>query len=159
MLVRSKYADPSYDNAVKQESWPQTVINPISSKTKTGHKLLPGLRVEISFEATLWNYDGSFQSERMQEQVNVFCGFGELIPLKSLRICPLRYLAKQMTTDLLQRGKVFWACRRRRYVTYNGWDYDRTEHFVSIFIYCLSRSQADRIYIEKHAFYGGHRNA
>jgi hypothetical protein len=132
MLVRSKGGDSAYDRAIKQESWPTISVKPVQTKAKSGHSLLPRVQVVVDFEASFWNFDGSFQNERVQEKLTAFCMAGESIPLTDLRLCPLRYTPKQTSINLLRRGRIFWACRKRKYITYNGWDYDSLEFFVRL---------------------------
>lgn len=53
------------------------------------------------------------------------------LPITSLSIVPLFSLPSEKKESLVERGRMFWKCRRKRYISYEGWDFERLEHFVS----------------------------
>jgi len=132
LLVRSNKQDHSYDTVMRQETWPTIEIEIDMSEAKNSSKTpaINGYKIVIKFDVSLWKYDGSFQIIRTKEHVRLRSKAWEPLPIESLRVCPLQHVSPQVTKHLLERGKMFWACRHRKYVTYSGWDHDRGEFFV-----------------------------
>ena len=88
------------------------------------------------FTVWSWNFDGNFcKSSRdiFHDHSSAFLGKaeGERIPITSLPCFPIRYASADARADLRIWGETFWKCRKRKFVTYNGWDSKREEWNVS----------------------------
>ena len=88
------------------------------------------------FPVCSWSFDGNFCNtfrEINRDHCSAFLGKaeGEQIPITSLPCFPIRYASANVRADLRSWGETFWRCRKRKFVTYNGWDCKREEWNVS----------------------------
>ncbi|PTB38395.1 hypothetical protein M441DRAFT_146680 [Trichoderma asperellum CBS 433.97] len=66
-----------------------------------------------------YKYDGKFY--RAKKRLNIRLDTDTTnteIPILDLRIFPLRFAPHELRESLEQRGKVFWSCRYRKYISY-----------------------------------------
>ena len=107
MCVVSEYANRMI--CYQSVSWLKK--NPEEAKQMQPH-------LEWILETWNWNFDGS-----LYEVPGVFI-FGwqvsrqEIISIKSLTVYPLMYAKDGLEQELLTRGRMFWTCKQRRYVSY-----------------------------------------
>jgi len=72
----------------------------------------------LALDCWSWNFDGLFWRERTTLYVD--WPSSELnMPISELSTYPLKYNKSGLEEQLRERGKTFWACRRRKYVYYN----------------------------------------
>jgi hypothetical protein len=75
-------------------------------------------RSERTLNAHSWSFDGSFQETR--ETLSVFYPdySNEPFPIRSLNLYPLSFAEDGIEASIRARGRVFWSCRKQRYVSY-----------------------------------------
>ena len=76
-------------------------------------------RQSVTLECWTWDFDGSFRKKATQIQVS-WPGNVPRIPVTSLSAWPLRLDKSDMRERLDKRGKMFWACRYKKLVSYNA---------------------------------------
>jgi hypothetical protein len=75
------------------------------------------------WQVKAWNYkyDGHFK--RSTTDLQIVMEFDEEdsdVELKDLNVLPLRFAHADVRDQLVRRGRIMWACRRRRLVTYHS---------------------------------------
>jgi hypothetical protein len=116
---------------MRQDTWPE-VEKRWSSKSKDLKDPAIILETRMKIDVTTWQYDGVFQCSTLEKQISYTSDSDEPFIIRSLPIYPVAFAGDQLKTGLKRRGEKFWKRRRRSYVCYNGWDFDRTEQFVSV---------------------------
>ncbi|PYI09863.1 P-loop containing nucleoside triphosphate hydrolase protein [Aspergillus sclerotiicarbonarius CBS 121057] len=77
------------------------------------------------FEVSAWSYefDGGFYQNHVNLAIELdVADPEEEIALRSLRVVPLDYASADVKRKLEDRGKTYWACRKRRLISYDGGD-------------------------------------
>jgi hypothetical protein len=89
---------------------------------------VPSLKVpaqEWELDAWSYSYDGELYKVEttLNIQLHVDASCTE-IPIVNLGVFPLRFASRELREAIEQRGKIFWSCRHRKYVSYT----DRTKN-------------------------------
>ena len=85
------------------------------------------------FQLWNWSFDGHFCKHYFQKYVNFKSSFstehGESpsIPITDLPCYPIRFAKAEVQDQRRKAGHSYWRCRRRKFVTYNGWDFRRDD--------------------------------
>ena len=72
----------------------------------------------LSMKCWSWEYDGKFY-QRQDVLQNQWPTNSKHVAITELPIYPLRFAAEGVESRLRDRGHTFWACRRRKFVSYN----------------------------------------
>ncbi|KAF8251016.1 hypothetical protein K440DRAFT_638849 [Wilcoxina mikolae CBS 423.85] len=76
-----------------------------------------------------WFFNGLFH--KVSREITVTLSKSDKpCPITELEAYPLRFADPSVRAALLNRGKEFWKCRYRRYVSYDRWDAMREEHNI-----------------------------
>jgi hypothetical protein len=77
-----------------------------------------------------WEFDGEFRIESKSFKVSLR---KDALPqlIGSLSIVPEKYYNPDSLAAIKIRGEKFWECRKKNYVTYNGWDCNKEQNHVS----------------------------
>ncbi|KAI5459411.1 P-loop containing nucleoside triphosphate hydrolase protein [Mariannaea sp. PMI_226] len=75
-------------------------------------------RDSVRIFCSTWFFDGAFRQADEQLEVRWPGDADDELPVGSLSAYPLRYDNTGLKDKLLARGKVFWSCRKRRFVSY-----------------------------------------
>ncbi|KDN68602.1 putative ATPase [Colletotrichum sublineola] len=75
---------------------------------------------KVSILADSWEFDGSFHKTTTLRRLNcsLLQSRTESFDITSLPIYPAHFAKKSILEGLRGRGKMFWSCRRRKYVSY-----------------------------------------
>lgn len=65
-----------------------------------------------------WKFDGEFHLQYPHHKVT-WPSESDTVPISDLVFYPLRFDKSDLKERLERRGRVFWSCRKRRYVSYN----------------------------------------
>ena len=77
--------------------------------------------ISVTLHCSTWQFDGAFRQVKQTFTVEWPGSAGddnEEVPIASLNVRPLRYDTTGLRAKLLQRGIMFWSCRKRRLVSY-----------------------------------------
>jgi len=118
-----------------KETLPTSIAEEEPSKTV--------LEISISFKSVCWHFDGVFQNIEEKHKVTHKSENDDPFPISDLGIFPLHLAPTATNEALAERGKMFWKCRHKKYVAYEGWDYERREQYVST----LPPNGEERIYL------------
>jgi hypothetical protein len=79
-----------------------------------------------------WDFDGNFQEN--QHEINVEYDGAAVgpFPITDLSVYPLKYADEGIKAKLIARGKMFWACRERKYVYYTNTNRNKANSGVSL---------------------------
>ncbi|KAI0160611.1 hypothetical protein GGR57DRAFT_455920 [Xylariaceae sp. FL1272] len=125
-VIKSERGE-AYDRCYTLEAWPKLDRSWAPKPTSTD--TLPYSH-QISLELSLgsWLFDGNFMQgeERAVYHIDVT---RDVNPICALPITPLELISEERRLALRTRGEMFWKCRKSKYVTYHGWDYERLEYF------------------------------
>lgn len=90
-------------------------------------------RVEFKTRLKLmaWVFDGNFMSREETFDASLDFDATAETEIVNLPIFPIRLCPKTVQQKYLKRGKMFWDCRKMKYVSYSGWDTDIFEIYVS----------------------------
>jgi hypothetical protein len=117
-----------------QTSWPKKTRLPApKTKSTSGRTEDNNQKIVATLDITTfsWDYDGFFQRIPTSLTVRHNGAPGDARPIQDLEAYPLQYAEPGTREALTIRGRKFWNCRHRQYVSYVGWDFSRTEHCVS----------------------------
>lgn len=96
-----------------------------TSPTKKSHQ-------EWEVDAWSYGYNGNFFKERKRLSIKLSDDTEDIEhPIQNLSVFPLRFASLELRGSLEQRGKKFWSCRYRKYVSYAK--ATKEEHGVSCF--------------------------
>jgi hypothetical protein len=73
----------------------------------------------LELDCWSWDFDGLFRKEKSNLSVP-WPQDSDTVPISSLRVYPLRYDRSGLEERLRNRGKQFWACRKRNFVSYES---------------------------------------
>ncbi|KAK7990084.1 hypothetical protein PG989_010399 [Apiospora arundinis] len=74
-----------------------------------------------------FEYDGEFHRHKKSLQILLeFDGASEELPINKLSKYPLRFTSSQIRACLERRGRIFWKCRNKHLVSYNGEGIEQT---------------------------------
>lgn len=132
LLIRDIVPNRDYHMGAQQTSWPEikyswTTRTASGASNTTSHS--KNMNLKLSFKVMTWAYDGIFQRLISQHDLNYDFDPEKPLPIADLPVYPLCCAEICVQSMLLRRGKKFWSCRKRLYVSYSGWDFDRTEQF------------------------------
>lgn len=75
-------------------------------------------------DVTFWNFDGMFHKTSKEFAINVLSrdikSETEEFDITDLPLYPIRYASSEVVEALRQRGRMFWKCRFRNYVSLAG---------------------------------------
>ncbi|KAI1132884.1 ATPase [Nemania abortiva] len=77
---------------------------------------------------TKWTFDGNFQEEDTQFDLELPQSLTQELRIQDLPIYPSRFADEGDIVAIRERGKMFWKCRYRNYVCYKGSELDRANH-------------------------------
>jgi hypothetical protein len=109
--------------------WP--TYNYKQLKNELGRPLSKNYFLVLDFTARWWDYDGRFQAKTFNDYVVVDPTKPVLIQIDRLRRYPLELSSQSIKNIMEHRGRMFWACRVRRYIQYTGPDATYLEYIVS----------------------------
>ncbi|KAL2837239.1 P-loop containing nucleoside triphosphate hydrolase protein [Aspergillus pseudoustus] len=78
-----------------------------------------------SWEVSVWSYefDGAFHQKPSTVEIKLeVTKQDEEVALSSLEVTPLDYTSRELREKLERRGKTFWACRKKKFISYSGED-------------------------------------
>ncbi|KAM7187458.1 P-loop containing nucleoside triphosphate hydrolase protein [Rhypophila sp. PSN 637] len=74
----------------------------------------------LQLQCYTWEYDGRFRREGLNLRIPWPVDDSGPIPITALRAYPLRFdLTGMLKDQLMERGRMFWACRKRLFVGYD----------------------------------------
>lgn len=102
----------------------------------------PTKKVQTEWEVNAWSYiyNGNFSKQTKKLSI-AFSDDTENteIPVQDLSVFPLRFASLELRESLEQRGKTFWSCRYRKYISYaketkeeHGVSYSKTLRHLDI---------------------------
>ncbi|KAI0451735.1 AAA family ATPase [Xylaria acuta] len=68
-----------------------------------------------------WEFNGNYFAASVEQQLELGIEAGhsaEIVPIDQLEIIPLQYATSDVRDQLERRGRMFWALRHGRYITY-----------------------------------------
>ncbi len=135
LLIQDPVPNRDCHIGAQQISWPKieysrTTRTASGVNNTTSHS--KNMNLKLSFQIMTWVYDGVFQRLNSQHELKYDFDTEKLLPIADLPVYPMCYAENCVQSMLLRRGKTFWSCRKRLYVSYSGWDFNRTEQFVSL---------------------------
>ena len=77
-------------------------------------------RFPVDLNCWSWTFDGFFQQEKTSIHVEWPYTTAQAISIRALKTYPLKYDTSGLEQRLKDRGRAFWSCRRRRYVSYES---------------------------------------
>ncbi|KAK6863622.1 hypothetical protein PG995_000150 [Apiospora arundinis] len=78
-------------------------------------------------DAWSFGFDGEFHRHKKSLQILLeFGGASEELPINKLSKYPLRFTSSQIRACLERRGRIFWKCRNKHLVSYNGEGIEQT---------------------------------
>ena len=89
---------------------PSAYISEICPTLEDGH---------LELNCWSWEFDGLFRKKERNLSVP-WPQNSDTIPISSLRVYPLRYDQSDLEERLRNRGKQFWECRKRNFVSYES---------------------------------------
>ncbi|KAI1317766.1 hypothetical protein F5Y16DRAFT_392527 [Xylariaceae sp. FL0255] len=119
--------EAAYHEGFTLTDWP--VLQNIWALSKdSSEKSTIDTRIWIDCKLKSWSFDGNYMRTPKQRNFSIdIATRGN--PISSLLIIPVKYMTTKQQDDLRARGENHWKCRKMRYVTYHGWDFDRMEYF------------------------------
>jgi hypothetical protein len=78
-----------------------------------------------SWEVSVWSYEfnGAFHQKPSTLEIKLeVTKPDEEVALSSLEVTPLDYASPKLREKLERRGKTFWACRKKKFISYSGGD-------------------------------------
>ena len=85
----------------------------------TGKLISPSVPDYWEIKFWYYEYDGFFYKKILtRKPVNRFEEPGEVVPMTSLKVYPLRFADGGVEELLAARGRTFWSCRSKRLVEY-----------------------------------------
>ncbi|KAI0436594.1 hypothetical protein F4803DRAFT_572222 [Xylaria telfairii] len=116
-----------YDMCYELTKWP-SYLDQWGVRGDNASTSPPTINTYIEFSLSSWQFDGNFMKVPLTNTYNITIKAKER-PITCLPIVPYACLTEEKRLCLLSRGKMFWKCRKMHYVSYEGWDYERLEHF------------------------------
>lgn len=92
----------------------------------------PTKKVQTEWEVNAWSYiyNGNFSKQTKKLSITFSDDTENTeIPVQDLSVFPLRFASLELRESLEQRGKTFWSCRYRKYISYAK--ETKEEHSVS----------------------------
>lgn len=89
-------------------------------------RLSPNAMYSASSPAYTWTFDGRFRKTHKAQKIKVedFLDLRDPCRIIDLPIYPSRFAGKDLIEALRQRGRQFWRCRGKRYVSLHSDAYD-----------------------------------
>ncbi|KAI1300902.1 hypothetical protein F5Y03DRAFT_363254 [Xylaria venustula] len=126
VVIRSPIGD-AYDICYEQTDWP-SYTDRWNLNEKSPGTSPQILNTQITCKFSSWLFDGNFMKVTQERTCQTDIS-AEGLQIKSLSMIPLSSLPSEIKESLLHRGRMYWKCRKKRYISYGGWDFDRLEHF------------------------------
>lgn len=101
-----------------------------TTKEPTDRKSANSQVVILTIKVQCWEFDGVFQKKFSNITVTHSAPAGEAIAIQDLDLYPIRF-EEGSRASLVERGQKFWDYRQRKYISYEGWDFNREEKCVS----------------------------
>jgi hypothetical protein len=106
--------------AYQATSWAKSKPASRDTSTKEG-----GSGFDKVWEVSAWSYefDGVFYQKTVNLEIELdVTDPDEEVALSALRVTLLDYTSSDIREKLKRRGKTYWACRKRRFISYSGGD-------------------------------------
>ncbi|KAK0624599.1 hypothetical protein B0T17DRAFT_530561 [Bombardia bombarda] len=85
---------------------------------KTHFNELGHFSAEVDVEA--WGFDGNFEMFESHLPIQKLPSYIKEFDISHLEVYPMKFAPKEEVHNLRSRGKMFWKCRRQRYVCYSS---------------------------------------
>ncbi|KAJ9668738.1 hypothetical protein H2201_000982 [Coniosporium apollinis] len=145
IIEKNGGGDEAYDKACLQASW---LLKKVTSQPVAGSEDEFTSATEIIFHAHTWKFDGHFSRAIEKKSIQSPVSHNTYL-IRDMVAYPIRYAKEGTKERLLRRGKMFWDCRFRRYVSYCGWNYNHNEYtrnvrfMIDIDTFRLTHPEAD----------------
>ncbi|KAM3089215.1 hypothetical protein ACMFMG_000820 [Clarireedia jacksonii] len=121
-LIQTKSNDGRKNEMTRvyiQDTW-LSIVAPVPPNTKAPLSQFRDRkpRSERNLNAYFWSFDGSFQETRETLSVIYPDHSNEPFPIRGLNAYPLSFAEDGIEASIRARGRVFWSCRKQRYVSY-----------------------------------------
>lgn len=73
-----------------------------------------------------WEFDGNFYKSFSDLSIEDLPSETGAFPITDMSVYPIEFASKEVVGALRKRGHMFWKCRARHYVSYNG----KTDHAI-----------------------------
>jgi hypothetical protein len=83
------------------------------------HGVSSGVFGRLVLPCWSWHFDGAFIRKSAQIEMEWPSSRSDTVPISDLSAYPLRLDTTGLEDQLRRRGRVFWSCRKRRYVSYD----------------------------------------
>jgi hypothetical protein len=106
--------------AYQATSWADALPIHKDGKNKEDKRLLDNI-----WKVSVWSYefDGVFYQKPTTLEIELdVTDPREEVELRSLKIAPLEYALPDVREKLEHRGKTYWACRKKKFISYSGED-------------------------------------
>ncbi|RWA10147.1 hypothetical protein EKO27_g4984 [Xylaria grammica] len=130
VMVHKSPRGGAYDTCYELIDWP-TYHDQWAPAVNTSDPSLQGVATQMNSNFSWWDFDGNFMKITSKGTYKITIT-AEGMPIASLPIVPYYCLAAEKQKALLRRGRTHWKCRKMRYVSYEGWDFERLEHHTNI---------------------------
>ncbi|KAI9874942.1 MAG: hypothetical protein M1830_009098 [Pleopsidium flavum] len=135
LISKEKTKEKDHIQGYLQKSWPQRNDAKSQPKLALRTRLIQQEEkssLDLTLRALSWKFDGSFQRELRDLFIKYGARWDEVMVIRDLDIYPLKFADLEMAESLRAKGKKFWDCRHKKYVCYNGWDYNCAEKIVDV---------------------------
>lgn len=85
----------------------------------------------LTLDCWYWGYDGEFL-HRKPTTKRVLRPLKNVVQIRDLELFPLEFATEEEKTTLELRGQKFWSLRYQNLASYDGWDFKREQHYVSL---------------------------
>jgi hypothetical protein len=107
--------------------------------TTTGWLNMPrplptGGSINAEIPASHWAFDGNFQRFNTCLSISCLPSMTEEFSINAMTVFPMDYCDNDIVDSLRRRGRMFWKCRRRKYVSARGAPEDHHYNAVSLSI-------------------------
>jgi hypothetical protein len=85
----------------------------------------------LTLDCWYWGYDGEFL-HRKPTTKRVLRPLKNVVQIRDLEIFPLEFATEEEKITLELRGQKFWSLRYQNLASYDGWDFNREQHYVSL---------------------------
>lgn len=103
------------------ESWAERVDEDPVDQARSMSK--PGGKMVEKWQVKAWTYksDGHFCRSTASLDIHLeFDKEDEDVEMRDFKVIPLRFAQSDVRDQLAERGRIIWACRHRKFVTYNS---------------------------------------
>lgn len=94
-------------------------------------------------EGVCWTFDGKFQKKFTKLTIDRVPSMKESFNVRDLMLYPIKFAESGLEDALRARGEMYWKCRQRNYVCYNGEFNDGIQSTVCIRIQAMMSNISD----------------